>query len=382
MKIRMRLYIWLGLLLICQSCYFLKGGKDAGQPSTFIVDNKDKDADEISSYELRTKMNAYFIHFSGHIDEAADSIMMLSQSKEVRKRALLWKIHLIPAAQQAMLSHDPLGALIDASVLCDQMLIYFTEGNGRELFGEHQDIAIRASQNLISELDEMVKSIYGDRDMSGAVDKVHQFASNNPINSIYFNRKSTAPILARLKKEEKVGFKEMAMNATQSMESLSDRMNIYVEHIPEYVRWQSEYLISDYLYGLPLDTLSVMVGKRFNNMEGYMDRLMAVAEGVPYTVDRERQAITKDLQKERAIVLDALSKEREAILDRLSIERGVFMEELVEASQYNIEMTFDRMEDLMSKAFLWAFSILVCTVFFIAGLIFFYVKVVNSSSKT
>ena len=58
----------------------------------------------------------------------------------------------IPACQRAAFQSDPLAGYLDVWVLCEQMLQYFERGEGRDLFGEWQPIAVGAARQLVEEI--------------------------------------------------------------------------------------------------------------------------------------------------------------------------------------------------------------------------------------
>ncbi|MGB5202782.1 MAG: hypothetical protein WBN63_01235 [Eudoraea sp.] len=56
------------------------------------------------------------------------------------------------------------------------MKLYFEKGAGKEIFGEHQRIAIRASDKLWKELIDIGLYITHPRDISNGIQRVKDFA--------------------------------------------------------------------------------------------------------------------------------------------------------------------------------------------------------------
>ena len=105
--------------------------------------------------------------------------------------------------------------------------------------------------------------------------------NNNPLRSLYFTRRSTLPLQAKLMEVEKVKLKAIAENITASFEELATRLNLYTESLPKQVRWQSEYLIGQ-MASSPeikgrLDSLMIMTAVA-QRMAVVAERLAIVAE--------------------------------------------------------------------------------------------------------
>ena len=101
---------------------------------------------EISTIEYKIRLSEFGYRFVGIVELSADEIISKTSDAEIKKQALLWKIYAIPAMIRSLSINDPLAAGIDAWILSVQMLQYFEDGYGKDLFGEYQDIAITLEQ--------------------------------------------------------------------------------------------------------------------------------------------------------------------------------------------------------------------------------------------
>ncbi|MEP0132826.1 MAG: hypothetical protein ABJJ25_11480 [Eudoraea sp.] len=287
------------------------------------------DTIEISTLELRLIMDDYFRRFAGTVREAADSIMYFSDDYRIDNQALFWKMNAIPVAQGAIFSRDSFTAFIDILVFSYQMKLYFEKGAGKEVFGEHQGIAIRASDKLWKKLIDIGLYITHPKDISNGIQKIKDFAEQNPITSSYFNRKSTLALMASIQKEEKVKFKTLAEGMAQSLDELSTRINTYTEILPNQIRWQSEYLLNDILANSQLND-------RIDTLTYLLERAVVLIESSPELIDNQTSKVLRDITGERRIVLEAIKQERMAVLEEIRNERAIVLQHL------SNEMTIQR----------------------------------------
>ena len=341
-----------------------------------------RDVVEISTLELRLTMDDYFQGFARTVTEAADSIIYFSDDYRIDNQALFWKMNAIPVAQDAIFSKDPFAAFIDVSVFSYQMKLYFEKGAGKEIFGEHQRFAIRASDKLWKELIDIGLYITHQRDISIGIQMVKDFAEQDPITSSYFNRKSTLALMASIQKEEKVKFKTLAEGMAQSLDELSTRINTYTTILPNQIRWQSEYLLNNALENSQLN-------RRFDTLTNLSTRAVLLIESSPELIDDQRSLLMKELKGELNIVLKAIRHERITFLDEIQKEREMVMQqlgneitkqreasfqELNSLTNQGIKFTFNNLEDIVDTIF-WRVLILISILAIITFIgIFFYKK--------
>ncbi|WP_297797995.1 hypothetical protein [uncultured Eudoraea sp.] len=324
------------LLLVCQVSIAQKKKKKSSVGPT-------GETIEISTLELRLTMDDFFNRFSRTITESADSIIRLSKDYNIDNQALFWKMNAIPVAQGAIYSKDPFAAFIDMAVFNYQMKIYYEKGNGKDLFGEFQDIAIGASDALYKDLMEIARNLTPGRDISEGIKLVEEFAEQNPINSSYFIRRSTLPLMLSIQEVEKVSFKSLAEGMAQSLDELSTRINAYTEILPKQVRWQAEYLLNNAL------TNPELTG-RLDSLTYLLERSVLVVESSPELIDQQRSTLMQELRGERIAVLQAIRQERIAVLDEIRKERTIVMQLLSDEITLQREASFQELNSLTGQS--------------------------------
>ncbi|WP_186757963.1 hypothetical protein [Echinicola salinicaeni] len=314
---------------------------------------------EISPIELRVTINDFFYKFERTITESADSIIRLAPNPSIKKNALIWKMNAIPVANGAIFNSDAFLGYIDMAVFTYQMKLYFEKGAGKELFGDHQQIALQALDLIWEDLLDIGRNLVPDNDISEGTQVVIDFAEQHPITSLYFVRQSTIPLMTKIQTVEKVTFKKIAEDMSQSLDELRSQLSSYMAVLPKQVRWETEFLINNTLIHPELTS-------RYDSIAQLLERTVYLIESSPELIENQRKASFEDIRSERMAVLQALRQEREIILEEIRKERSIVLAELSEQlsvqreasfkdltsmTNQSIEMTFNNMEKLVDKLF-------------------------------
>jgi len=98
--------------------------------------------------ELRSEIGGFATRFGGVVGSAAEDISDATDQRVIRRRTLLWRMRMIPAAQAAAFSDSAQEGYLRALGLAITQRLYLTEGDGRALFGAQQSIAVDAANSL------------------------------------------------------------------------------------------------------------------------------------------------------------------------------------------------------------------------------------------
>lgn len=321
---------------------------------------------EISPIELRETMNDFFYKFSRTISESADSIMRISSNSGVKNEALKWKMNAIPIANSAIYTSDPFLGYVDMAVFTYQLKQYFEEGAGKNLFGSHQMIAIEAVDLLWEDLLDIGRNLVPDNDISEGTKIVTDFATEHPLKSSYFVRQSTIPLMAKIQTAEKVTFKGLAVDMSQSIDGLRSQVSSYMEILPQQARWEAEFLLNNTLNNPDITN-------RIDSLAGLLERSVILLESTPEIIDIQRKTSFADIRAERIAVLQAIQQEREIILEEIKSEREIVLSILTEQlnlqreatfrdlttlTNQSLDRTFDRMEEMVNTLY-WRTGIII-----------------------
>lgn len=213
----------------------------------------------LSEEELREGLIAYLHSFSAIVVGTADTIAHGAPDPQTRRRTLFWKLRMVPLAQDAALLDDPrqsYGALTGVAVA---MRLYLTEGDGREIFGEQQPLAVQSAQRAEAELAELGAAFLTQEELARLRNDAEETMRRRPISGRDFSVTTlvstrsearqagtfdwiTAVPLSPFRALEGVGEGAAAIRA---FNDTAIRFAAIVEGLPEHVRWQVELMLSD-----------------------------------------------------------------------------------------------------------------------------------------
>ncbi len=280
------------------------------------------DAAQLTNEQIRVRVYEFGDHFSAAVEQAADEIMNHTSDPIIRRQALLWKMHAIPASHKAIFHSDPVVSLIDIWALCVQMVHYFTEGVGKNLFGQLQPIAIRASEHLIIKIKKVANAATGRQDTDRADAFFPPWIKEHPIQDHLFTRVSTTALLLEMKGETAKGAFSSIVSLDETASIIAERMTVYSAHMPKQARWEAELLYEDLIN-------STELVKALGNVDSHtksIARLASVVEQAPdmlrQDLKHERMAAMKDIE---TIAMNAINKSSSQMKDLIdhAFLRGV-----------------------------------------------------------
>jgi hypothetical protein len=273
----------------------------------------------ISSMHLRMLTYEMATSAAEQVSAAADQIAAQSDSPEIRRNTLLWKINFIPACFQAAARRDALLALADEWVLYKQNLEFLEAGAGKNCFGPSQEIAVAAARALDVRAQAVAKLLINgsatEANVARGTGKVEDFARKYPITSLEFQRESILIHSKDLVPTESGDLAELAADVQQDVSVLQLTLNAQTAYMPRIARWQAELLLYD------LDQAPA-VASATGALKQLPDLIKdAVNKQVPELVERERASVLASVRQERIETLDTVEKMRQATMESISKER-------------------------------------------------------------
>ena len=262
--------------------------------------------------------------FSGLVEETADRIIAQSDDPDIQQNARLWKIQAIPACQKAIFFFDPLIALTDTWTFCIQMHLYFTEGAGKDLFGEWQSLADETSERLEADMEELARQIKISGDVQMLKEKLYEWASDHPIEKQFSVRESVRSEFVAMIEDMNIEIAYAVGNVAVTLHDIREELFVHFDHLPKQLRWQVDYLLGEAARGGSLEK-SV---ENFSRITESVDRAVAVLEEAPATLDLARALTLEDIDRQRIESIEELRDERIALVEELRNERIAVFEEL------------------------------------------------------
>lgn len=295
----------------------------------------------MSAAELRARINEIGDRMAGHLGATADRIAAETQDPKVRRRAIGFKADAIPALYTAAFRADPLIAAVDVWALAFQIDEALGEGAWREAFGPQQPLAREGARALLADIDAEARAIAAtpERYARGRA-RFEGWAKAHPIETSFSARASVVTQMAELRAAERDTFTAVGA-ASDTLENLSERLNIYANLLPRQARWQAEMLISDLEAQYEIkDTVGDVrsVTRRADDLLRQFPDLLSVSGPIREMVAEERLAVLDGVDDERRqtleymtgerlVILTAMREERVAALDAISRERVATLQE-------------------------------------------------------
>lgn len=330
-----------------------------------------RDKVEISDMELRLRLTDFFIRYLEIVEKTADRIYYDTSDPEIKKAALMWKIYGISAMNKAVNMPDPIASFYNAWPLSKQLIIFFSEGPGKEGLGSYHDQAVEICIAFEARLDEMITDMISAEHHSDVEPRISRWAEAHPIEDFYFARESTMSIFAQWIGEGNYGIGKSVKTITEEVIELSNQLNLYVDLVPRQARWQADYALLEYMQDSSLlYNLSTMVSS--------VDRMAHTVEKMPEVIEYNREATMRDLdeqrekslrllideriaviseiRKERIDVVDKIIEERMIVLDEMKKERAIVLADIRDISEQVVQLSGSEIERITDKV-LWRMTI-------------------------
>jgi hypothetical protein len=290
---------------------------------------------KVSITEYKIRLTEFGYRFSGIVELSADEIISQSPDNEIKKQALLWKIYAIPAMIRSISINDPFAAGVDSWILSVQMLQYFEDGYGKDLFGDYQDIAITASKLIVSDIENLAREIKRGDDISRGRKITSNWTKKHPLKNNKFLRLSALDTVAHVIGSEGYSLGGTVENIAISVVELKNQVTLYTHYLPKHIKWQAEYELYNFL-GDSLIEQSV----------NKIDRVILSTEKISNTIEESPELVKEiqfstllEIDKQRLETLEMISQERMAVLEAVTMERIALME----------TESLDRIEEIASK---------------------------------
>jgi hypothetical protein len=280
---------------------------------------------KLTPSQIRLLTNEFAERIALRVEGVADRILAGSRSREVSRKALLWKIHGISAFFLASSRPDPLAALGDMTILAIQMRCFFEDGAASGAFGPDQPLAVEVSRELEREIVQ-IRSLLSD-DKAGlerGLQGLRDAADRAPLTDLTFVRASIVQeYLTRFLTDER-GVFEVVGSIEEAVAGLRELVVLQLGHFPKRMRWEAELLLLD-LDRAPSLTPAL---ESISSVNAAMGRLVPAVEALPATLREERRIIMEAVTKLRDGSMLQVDQMRAATLDDVRQERRIALAEV------------------------------------------------------
>ena len=307
-----------GLLL----CFLLiLAGCSAGRPLIPLFGRTARN-ERISAEELEGYLATYSSIFQGTVTVAADTIRANTRDPEVRRRTLLWKLRVTPLAYQTALLPDPLQAYVLLFTLASSQETYLSTGDGAQLFGKDQEIAINAARELREGIEEIGARFLSQAELARITQQVEDFSRMHPMRGEF-----VVDTVQNYTEATRVGnpfswfvgvplspFKALqgvdaGAQAIRDFNQTALRFTQVIAALPTFLRWNLELLAFD------LETHRTVESglEAFQSLAQSAQQLSAAASSMPQDLGREASQLVAQVDASQGQVKQTLEAARAAL---------------------------------------------------------------------
>jgi hypothetical protein len=324
---------------------------------------------KVSITEYKIRLTEFGYRFSGIVELSADEIISQSPDNEIKKQALLWKIYAIPAMIRSISINDPFAAGVDSWILSVQMLQYFEDGYGKDLFGDYQDIAITASKLIVSDIENLAREIKRGDDISRGRKITSNWTKKHPLKNNKFLRLSALDTVAHVIGSEGYSLGGTVENIAISVVELKNQVTLYTDYLPKQIKWQAEYELYNFLgdslieqFVNKIDRVILSTEKISNTIEESPELVKEIQFSTLLEIDKQRLETLEMISQERMAVLEAVTMERIALMEQIHTERTESLDRIEEIASKTINQSSLFAADVIDKIF-WRVLIILAVVF-------------------
>ena len=271
----------------------------------------------ISKEELRELLNNFEEFATAAVAQAASQVDELQPDFKTRKMSLLHRTRFKQALNTMLKRDDPIEAFIETWALSVRTTNYFKDGEGNDLFGEHQHIAVTTSEKLQTEIERIGKIFLKNNTYIETQNKISQFAQTNPITGNFSN---TISFVTKVKPGEQRLFEDVinlplspfkamtgvdrTASAIYGLRDSADHIADVAEELPESARWQLLLLLMEMEETKVVKTFLESMSKFSDSSVRFAD----TAEKLPEQLREQLSILVEEIDTKQANLRTTLDK--------------------------------------------------------------------------
>jgi hypothetical protein len=278
-----------------------------------------RDAMGFTQTDLRLELAAYAASFDSRIVAAAEEIASASSDVEIQRRALLWKVRMIPAVNEAAFVPDTLRAYVAVATLAEAMRQYLVEGAGRDLYGPQQPIAVGALDEVSRDAGQIGALFLTSAQQADLRAQVEALARANPIRGVWVFETANAVVEASepggpfdwvvgvpLSPFRALEGVDAGAQAVRELNVTAWRFNQILAAMPRVLRWNIELLS----YELEQRPGVESARASFAELARSSDVLARAAETLPETLRGQASLLIQQLEESQGELRRTLADAR------------------------------------------------------------------------
>lgn len=313
------------------------------------------DSDPLSTTDMNIRVytHTFTSTFFAGLEDAVDSLNLVTTDPGVRGNALLWLINNESAVQDAVFQVNPRVALADTWLLTVQMN-QFLKNSGKATFGNYVPILHAPVINLGEQIEQAARRMLNGKEYQTMKDFVVAEAEKLPIRELNFTR---APIYASWLKYNQMP-DTTAVNTVgtlpQVIAGFSNQFSVISGQLAKIASWQLE--IASIRSGVTPESLKALgdsVNKRVNEFLILGGRFPGVADSITVKLGRDLIVMTNILDRRIALTIGALQEERAALDEMIARERANVMTDIDSISAHVTQIAIQEATGMIKQLLLY-----------------------------
>ncbi len=340
------------VILLLNSCSLLK----------FKIES---DTVPLDTEVIKTRMQVhnYGITFFHEVMVAADSIIKTESDKTIQINALTWKINASNSAKSKLFQNNPEVALLDMWLLTASMTDYLKDGEGANLFGKSQPIAVDASERLLGKIDTIAVNTFEDNydEARSFVDSIRE---NNPFKTTKFYYETVFNDWYRYQQipDSLIDYNNGTL--PQVLSDLSTRMTVSTEQTMRETQWSGEKLFKQSnMDSLDLQKMSNDFNKQFGELVVVMRNSGRTMQEDAVIMRRDIAAYSEKFDQKFDSLMVLATRELTLFRDSLSVEREAVMKDFDKTSNKLVKTAMEELHSMIKDILFYVLLILIAILF-------------------
>ncbi|MCP4260877.1 MAG: hypothetical protein GY774_25715 [Planctomycetes bacterium] len=287
---------------------------------------------QYSKQELRESLNNFDEFAMETTSEAARQIDEKEPDFRARKLNLIQRTQIRRAFNTMLEQEDPVIAFIETWTMCTRLVNYLKDGEGSDLFRQHQHIVITAFEKLKTVIEKIGRKFLKEDVFAKTQRNIYSFAKANPITGTYSNiivyATEVKPGQSALFSEvlsipmspfKAIGSVDRTALAIHGVKESANRFSDVVEEFPESARWQLLLLLMEIQE-------TEMVESVLKSMTKFSDSSVRFAdstEKLPQQLREQLSILIQDIDEKQSNLQATLDKaEKTAVAVERSLEKA------------------------------------------------------------
>ncbi len=210
--------------------------------------------------DLHGDLLNYTGQFEAVVRSTSSEISSRAENREIRRRALLWKVNLVPLVHEVATQEDEQEAYLALALLTEMQKQYLTTGTGQDVFGPHQQLAVDAANELEDNILRIGTNFLPEARTKKLRKEVREYAKEHEIRGKNFSVESFQSFVQKVKKQRDIftSIVNVPLSPFSALQGVGNTpaavhgvkravqdMTAVAEGLPQVVRWQTELLMYD-----------------------------------------------------------------------------------------------------------------------------------------